>query len=254
MLDCFFALLNNNQGVIEFFGFLMVVPFAFLADFFIGSYRRQKHRNALKKVLMHELWVNMNFVAQIEESYNNNLTEEREGVHLPHYPPRVDILEKYIEYNFLNSVEKDNQDSQIREIYAQLKELKREFERWRDFITTHPVKDDVAMYTAFSETALSYIKSTMLNMITVWTNLVIELGEESGTKSIRLLKEKLTSNIRKGRAIKFHYKLNQTQEIDSEKINICWKSNLSSTENKNVIELKKEVPLHDSWNKSDVKA
>lgn len=254
MLDYFFTLLNNNQGVIELFGFLMVVPLAFLADFFISSYRRRKHRVALKKVLMHELWVNMDFVAQIEESYNNNLAEQREGVHLPHYPPRVDILEKYIEYNFLNSVERDNQDSQIREIYAQLRELKREFERWRDFMILHPAKEDVALYTAFSETILSYIKSTMLNMITVWTNLVIELGGESSTKSIRLLKEKLAFSIRTNRIIKFHYKLSQIQEIDSEKVNVCWKNNLVSGQNKNVIELKKEVPLHDSWNKSDLKA
>jgi hypothetical protein len=43
--------------------------------------------------------MNINIVAQIEESYKKNLIDN--NLHIPHYPPRIEILNNLIRLNLI---------------------------------------------------------------------------------------------------------------------------------------------------------
>ena len=242
-------LLNENQGVISLIGLFFVIPFALTADRLISRYKVKHQRLELKIILLKELWMNINFVAQIEKSYNNNLLDTK-ALHIPHYPPRTETISKFFEFELLNSLNMKEKNSLI-EIYSQLEGLKAEYFRWRDLIISSNLVMDKEMYKIISSTMISYIDPTMRNMLEFWSTLVRDYGNKSDIAQIQNLRKLLKELIRKGKWIRTSYKstfFNKSKYKDIPKFDVimCWEHNWEDT-HKHVVELKDLIPLHESW-------
>jgi hypothetical protein len=192
------------------------------------------------------LWINLNFIGQIESSYKNNFDDEY--IHLPHYPPRTAILEKFLEYDLLISLKPDEQGL-VSEIFAQLEELRVEFFHWKEFTSKAKNNKDMELYRKGSETLLSYINPTMQNMINLWIQLVIKYGAKSNNSQIQELNIMIKQLMTDGKWIAGCYRssLFHKFKIDK-KVNVimCWIKD-SKEKDIDIIELKNLVPLHDSW-------
>ena len=71
--------LNENQGLIEFFGLVLVIPLAILSEQILSKRRQKKNEENLSLLLLHELWINLSFVGQIGKNLNS--------IHHFHYFP-----------------------------------------------------------------------------------------------------------------------------------------------------------------------
>lgn len=91
---------NENSGFVSLIGLFLVVPCSIWAARLLERKRKKQLTLAALELLSYELWHNLNYVSQIERSYNNNFalfgTENQGGLHVPHYGPRLVILEKFI--------------------------------------------------------------------------------------------------------------------------------------------------------------
>ncbi|MBU3146734.1 hypothetical protein [Clostridium sp. CF012] len=83
----FVNLLNNNTGVVAFIVFFIIIPAAIMTDKIIHTNKQKRQKKEVRSVLLKEFWININFVAQIEESYCNNIIDG-DNLHLPYYAPR----------------------------------------------------------------------------------------------------------------------------------------------------------------------
>jgi len=131
MTEELLALLNDNQGLISLIGLFLVIPFAILHESISKYLNRNKDKIELERLLLRELWMNINIVAQIEKSYKENLLDT--NLHIPHYPPRIEILNNLIQLNLIDSLGKDKKDC-VLEIYSQRSNLKYEYYLWRQQI------------------------------------------------------------------------------------------------------------------------
>lgn len=76
--------INANQGIIELVGLFFIIPFAIISERILSARKKSAHRKELKGMLVKELWINLNYVAQIETSYENNC-RDFQNLHIP--PP-----------------------------------------------------------------------------------------------------------------------------------------------------------------------
>ena len=137
-------------------------------------------------MLLHELWININFVAHIEESYKENL--EDANLHIPHYPPRTEISNNLIQLDLVDSLEKRDKDC-ILEIYSQLENLKREYYLWREKLFSPILIENKEMYALLSSTMISYIDPAMRNMLEIWIGIVSRKGATSPIPQIQKLND-----------------------------------------------------------------
>ncbi len=240
--------INSNQGIIELVGLFLIIPFAILSDRILSARKRAEHRKELKRMLVKELWINLNYAAQIETSCEKNF-RDFQNFHLPHYAPRTEILEKYFEFEFLESLTPREKDGLV-EVYAQLESLLREFLHWKSLMLTSNLASDKTMYGAVSSTLLSHIDPLMRNMLELWLVLVRELGMASPFPQIKELTKLISEEISKGKWIRASYKATffkrkEFEGIDKFDILLCWINDWADCPKK-VIEISKLVTLHES--------
>lgn len=245
-------LLNENQGVIEVIGLCFVIPLAIISERVSARKRQKEQRRELKNILLKEFWMNINFVTQIEQSYFNNFLDHV-NLHIPHYPPRTEILNKYFQYDLLTSLNQREKEGFI-EIYSQLDNLKNEYTDWRSRLMNNPdLVRDKDLYKAISSTMLTYIDPLMRNLLDVWIVIVRDIGSRSNVYQIHELNKILLSHIQNGKWIRSSYKssyFNNPQYTNVQKFDVilCWEHDWPET-NKEVIEVKNIIALHESWRK-----
>ena len=243
--------INTNQGIIELVGLFLIIPSAILSDRILSARKMLAYRKELKRMLVKELWINLNYVAQIETSCEKNL-RDFQNLHLPHFAPRTEILEKYFEIDFLESLTPREKDGLV-EIYAQLRSLLREFLHWKSLLLTSNLASDKATYEAVSSTLLSYIEPLMRNMLEFWVLLVRELGMNSPFPQIKELTRLILEEIGNGKWIRASYKATFFREEEYENIDkfdvlLCWINDWADCPKK-VIEIRQLVALNKDWNR-----
>lgn len=240
------SLLNNNQGVLTFASLALVIPFSIWTGILFEKSSNKTNKKEIDKILIHELWLNLNYVSQIDISYENNL-KDKKGIHIPHYSPRIDVLEKIIEFSLIKPL---YYRSNLLEIYTQLSELKREFIRWRDYLGSNNILDNKDEYIARSSTIYSFIKPVMTNMIDLWFQILIKQSDKNLNPKLQKIKEKINIEIHNGKWIKSCYKssdLSNTPHTKTEyDVLICWSHDAKKIKNP-VIEVKGMAALFDTW-------
>lgn len=242
--------INANQGIIELVGLCLIIPFAIVSDRILSARKKSAYRKELKRMLVKELWINLNYVAQIETSCEKNF-RDNQNLHLPHFAPRLEILEKYFELELLESLTPNEKDGLV-EVYAQLGSLLREFLHWKSLLLTSNLASDKTMYGAVSSTLLSHIDPLMRNMLELWVTLVRELGMDSPFPQIKELTNLILKEIARGKWIRASYKATyfrrkEFENLDKFDILLCWINDWADCP-KRVIEIRKLVALHESWN------
>jgi hypothetical protein len=250
MIEELLEALNENQGLISLIGLFLVIPFAILYESISKYLNRNKDREELERLLLRELWVNINFVAQIEESYKKNLTDA--DLHIPHYPPRTEILDNLIQLNLIDSLEKRNKDCLL-EIYSQLENLKREYYLWREKILSPILIENREIYRILSSTMISYIDPAMRNMLELWIGIVSRKGATSPIPQIQKLNDIIVKEIRSGKWIATSYRASRlinNKPIDMRDFDVimCWENDMKGVKTqKEIIEIKGLILLHESW-------
>lgn len=242
--------INDNQGIIELIGLFFIIPSAILSDRIISARKRSELRKELKRILVKELWINLNYVAQIETSYETNF-RDFQNIHIPHYAPRTEVLGKYFELEFFESLSPSEKDGLV-EVYAQLESLLREFLHWKSLMLTSNLASNNTTYRAVSSALLSHIDPLMRNMLELWLALVRELGMGSPFPQIKELTKLISEEIKKGKWIRASYKATffrrrEFEGLDKFDVLLCWINDWADCPKK-VIEIRKLVALHESWN------
>ncbi len=240
--------LNNNQGIISSIGLIIVIPLAILSDKIISSWKSKKYKKELKETLLNELWINLNYVAQLEVSYRNQL-KDIENFHIPHYPPRTHVLGKFFEFDILNSLDKLEKGKTI-EIFEQLEDLKHEFISCKSYLMNFQSVDEVE-YKKFCSTMLTYIDPLMRNMLDLWISLVKDIGAKSSVSQIQELSEIILEKIKEGKWIHSSYKASSFDKLEYRDIPkfdviLCWENDWENS-NKEVLEIRNLVAIHESW-------
>jgi hypothetical protein len=218
--------------------------------------RRLDHAKTTLDLLTRELWHNLNYVSQIEESYHNNFrrfqVEGGDGVHVPHFGPRVSILEKFVTVEHLSAVTPLQRDA-ILEIYAQLCALREEFPRWRDLLSNQAVINDRDIYVVISSTILSIISPLMRNMLWLWVDTIGIKGQRSSQPQIRAALEELARIRADGKKFLIAYKSSEyeTSPMAQETQNaiVCWVNDWKDAPIK-VVDLNAVGALHESWKRA----
>jgi len=246
--------INNNQGVISLVGLFLIIPISIFTDRYLAYRKKKQYEVELKNLLLQELWININFVAQIEKSYENNLINS-DGLHIPHYPPRIEIISKFLNFDLITSLKETEKEILI-EVYSQLEGLKVEFTNWKEKMIYNNLKDNSELYKKLSLTMLYFIDAVMKNMMNLWIGIVKDLGKKSMHSQIRELNKIILDEIKKGNWIRSSYKASDFKKDmikDLKKFDIimCWIDDWQDCPKK-IIEISKVVPLHDSWKDNDL--
>ncbi len=240
--------LNNNQGIISFIGLIFVIPFAICSNKIISLFMSKKYKKELKETLLNELWINLNYVAQLEVSYRNQL-RDIENLHVPHYPPRTHVLGKFFEFDILNSLDK-LEKGKIIEIFEQLEDLKHEFLSCKSYLMSIQSVDEVE-YKKNCSTMLTYIDPVMRNMLDLWVSLVKDIGAKSSFSQIQELSEIILEKIKEGKWIHSSYKSSffdkfEYKDMPKFDVILCWENDWENS-NKEVLEIRNLVAIHESW-------
>lgn len=240
--------LNDNQGIISIVGLFIVIPASIFSEKLISFFRGRTHRKELKSILIRELWININFIANVNKSFVNQLNDIN-NLHIPHYPPRTNVLGKFFEFNLLNNLDINERDGLI-EIYQQLEDMKYEFYLWRTKIQSCEAID-VKWYEIYSSTLLSYVKPLMTNMLEMWITLVKNIGSKSKIPQIKEVNSVIIKLISQGKWIRIAYKSSEFNKecynnIEKFDVIICWENDWKEC-SKVVIEIKNTIALYESW-------
>ena len=222
---------NHNEGFVAAIGVFVVVPFAIWASRLIDTAHRRELASTATNLLVYEIWHNLNYVGQIEQSYRNNFElwekDSPRGVHVPHFGPRVSVLEKFITVEHLSSLPK-GRPYQVLEIYAQLCNLREEFPRWREMLYNSAVIENRQLYEAVSSTMLSIIEPLMGNMMRLWANILAQDAVTADTEEIAKAASMIRSRIAQGQLPLVAFKASQFKSegraySSNEKI-LCWRN------------------------------
>lgn len=247
----FLKWINENQALIEFLGLILVIPLAIVSDQIVTFFDQRKNKKNLSLLLIHELWINLNFVSQIEQSHESNRTDKK--VHIPYFPPRTSVLSKFLSYDLLTSLPKKDQEG-VTEVYAQLTELKYEYNEWRNLLTQTTIMENKENYELRSQFVLNYISPLMKNMIDLFIRFLLRYGQKADDTRLRDLNKSITTAIQNGKWIGTTYKSSLFNPAIQEKeisVLVCWVDNMPKNTKSNIeiIELANSIPIHDSWKK-----
>jgi len=228
----------------------------------INNSKREQEENQkmLFKLLLLELWQNMNFAYQLEVSYRNNKVSAGELAHIPKYPPRFYILEKIITPENLKIISKSKViPEQLLEIYAQIKMIDKEFIIWVNIVMSNNFtsiikEDDGSTYELASSKLLELVNILMRNSIWLWLEILRDekLVKETKNNLLIDLSKKINNFIRNGRWINPTYKASFYKDLKNQPedqkfdIILCWENDWIDS-GKEIIELKNIIPLHETW-------
>lgn len=250
------ALANKNEGFIAAVGIFVVVPLALLSNGLLEKARRKQLARVATNLLVLELWHNLNYIGQIERSYENNFewfdtAKEPTGLHIPHFGPRISIFEKFITVEHLVSLD-ERFAWGLLEIYAQLCTLQNEFYRWRDNLSSAVANRD--LYEAYSSTLLSIIAPLMRNMTDLWVRMLATEVFNPRVPEIVNAVSLIRSRIAQGQMLHPSYKSSyfktHPHEFGSNDKIICWYNDWKDAPIE-VIQLSDIAPLHESWRQSE---
>lgn len=236
--------LNNYTGIISIIGLFVVIPLAILSDKIISYLKSKKYNKELKQILLQELWLNLNYVAQIEVSYRNQL-DDLENFHIPYCPPRTHVLGKFFEFNLLNSLEKLEKGKTI-EIFEQLEDLKSDFSLFKGYLmSVQKINENV--YKKNCSIMLNFINPVMSNMLDLWVSLVKDIGAKSNISQIEDLNKIILKKIQDGKWIRSSYKSSFFDNVEYENIPkfdviLCWENDWVNS-NKEVVEIRNLVAI-----------
>jgi len=255
----FFTWSNNNQGFIAIAGFLLAL-FGIVLPINNSKREQEENQKMLFKLLLLELWQNMNFAYQLEVSYRNNKVSAGELAHIPKYPPRFYILEKIITPENLKIISKSKViPEQLLEIYAQIKMIDKEFIIWVNIVMSNNFtsiikEDDGSTYELASSKLLELVNILMRNSIWLWLEILRDekLVKETKNNLLIDLSKKINNFIRNGRWINPTYKASFYKDLKNQPedqkfdIILCWENDWIDS-GKEIIELKNIIPLHETW-------
>lgn len=218
--------MNSHQGLLQAIGFLLVIPLAILSDQIIKKIRRERIRKNLRHSLIHEIWRNFSLVSQIEKTYELNMEGEGEGVKVGHRAPRTTIIEKFVEFENLQTLFDFNR-TQLLEIYGELKSLEEEYFIWREWIFEFVPKGQLEEFKARSSIVLDIVPSLMTNMINFWVSLIDEHHDKANLVPIQKLGEEIRRYRNEGKTIFPCYKtslvnLNNLDKKNDKIVVVCW--------------------------------
>ncbi|MBA3723951.1 MAG: hypothetical protein H0W89_03580 [Candidatus Levybacteria bacterium] len=243
-MEIIIKILNDNQGVISAVGLFLVVPLSLLTGLIIDSVSKDNNRKKLAEILIDELWFNLNYVSQINNSYERNL-HDTNGVHLPHYPPRTAIIEKIIEFNLIKPL---SYSRKLLEVYAQLSEAKIEFSKWVSYLNANAndILTNKNVYKTKSTTLQTYIEPLMKNMIDLWLQLLLNQDNKELNENFVAIKQEFQEKLKKNKQIRVCYKTSELKVSEKAFVYICW-INDSKKSLPDIIELKDKAALFDTW-------
>lgn len=237
--------LNNNTGIISIIGLFVVIPLAILSDKIISYLKSRKYNKELKQILLQELWLNLNYVAQIEVSYRNQL-DDLENFHIPNSPPRTHVLGKFFDFNLLNSLEKFEKEKTIA-IFGLLEDLKYDFSYFKGYLVSVQKIDEIE-YKKNCSTMLNFINPVMSNMLDLWVCLVKDIGAKSNISQIEDLNKIILKKIKDGKWIRSSYRSSffdkvKYQNMPKFDVILCWENDWEDS-NKDVLEIRNLVAIY----------
>lgn len=164
-----------------------------------------------------------------------------DNLYIPTKAPRTEVIERYVEYDFISSLEKDKR-LETMNIYVQLKQLKKEYYLWRELIVRTPhIKQEKQIFEQLSLPMTELTTAVLHNMVNLWIKLVLEIGSKSEYGIMKDLNRLMKKEKRKGKWMTGFYKAsNYYRDSNKDKydIVICWTNDLVEDINKSVIEIK----------------
>jgi len=246
---------NSNSGFVTALSVFFSVPLAVYTANRLERQRLQKKVNIALHVLTHELWCNLNFVRQIEATYERNLvrieTSDDEGgpsVGYPIFPPRLSVFDKFIGEDHVFNLN-EPLPMTLTEIYAQLYELRGEFFRWKDMMMSMRIQgaDD---YILLCQSILPHVEPVMRNMVLAWVGIVGEVGEFSTFPQIVETANIINEHKAKGGEIATAYKaswvIKNHDPMMPDGVIFCWVNDWPEAP-VTVVELKDIASIHPSW-------
>lgn len=237
---------NKNSGFLSLLLLIITIIFGFITPKVLEYFSKKGFRKDLKDLLIIELLANIDFVAQIHSSHNKNLDPNSTNLYVPTKSPRVDVIEKFIQYNIIFSLNKRHRES-ILNVYAQLEGLKREYYIWRENTVSVPIIiKEPDIYKQLSLPMTGYIETVMTNMIDLWIEIVNESGSDSSYEVVREINKVIRMKIKNGKWIRGCYKssfynVQGWEHIDKFDVIMCWVNDGSITD-KEIIEIKSFIP------------
>ncbi len=236
-------LLNTNQGFIAALGLFLIVPLAIFSDRIVTSFRKRNFRKDLCQLLISELFKNLNYVSQVEITYNNNLRQD--GIHIPHYPPSTHVIGKFFDYNLVSSIS-PSQRQLLTEIYDQLESLKHEYYLWKELLIKLDLSNNQEAYKVLSSSMISYVKPSMQNMLNFWLPLVSTYGANSRISQVRQLADTMHKMNIESNNFNAFYKSSHYKNENKQNVVFCWINDRDTSKVK-VVELKDILSLHETW-------
>jgi hypothetical protein len=168
-------------------------------------------------------------------------------MHIPHFGPRISVLEKFVGVEHLVSLN-EQQSSGLLEIYAQLCALRDEFPRWRERLPS--ALESRELYEAYSSTLLSIVDPLMRNMTDMWVNFLAISSFNSRVPQIAHAANLVRSRISQGQILHPTYKASffksHPRDFGPQGKIICWRDDWKDAPVE-VIDLSDASPLHPSW-------
>ncbi len=223
--------------------------------------QREKLQHFFETTLIIDLWENMNFISSIEKLYNKNLNIQDVSIHIPKFSPRILVLEKLADIQMVSNWNISALDKQlILGIYQDTVEVKNLFNEWKinlsqyDNLTTEV---NINRYKEDSGILLEYIDVVMRNSVQLFCNLlenktlIKSIPDERIRHKFVDVSNEICSAQKEGKIFYVTYKSSYTQNGAYKPQSpydgiICWENDLQGCD-KDIIELKNIIPLHDSW-------
>lgn len=123
-IDRIVTLLNNNAGVIATASPVIAYYLGMKTIKTVEKRKRKEFKRELEFLLLNEIFFNLDYISQIDVSFNKNLLLDDDNLYIPTKAPRTEVIERYVEYDFISSLEKDKR-LETMNIYVQLKQLKK---------------------------------------------------------------------------------------------------------------------------------
>jgi hypothetical protein len=234
----FFKWFNSYSGFINLIGLWLVVPLAIISDRLITKNRKLEYRKNIMLMIEKEFYLNIKCVGDILDSHEKQLGDT-ENLRIPKFPPRINVLEKFIRIEDLGPVG-SREIELLLEVYENLLELRREFFWFRDFRYKNVGKMDLEIYKTLSSGLIEYCEVTMNNMIDLWIN-VLSKSDSEKYFEIETVSALILSKIKNRKWIYPSYLASGWNESKTpgKKVDIilCWKKD-TEVEGKEIIVLK----------------
>lgn len=251
---------NANSGFVTALSVFLSVPLAVITANKLEHRRIKRKVKITLHILTHELWCNLNYVRQIERSYQKNIdrlqagfesetkSKDAGGIGLPHIGPRLSVIEKFIGEEHVFNLNPPL-PTLLTEVYAQLSELRTEFPRWKDMVLTSSFPN-IDTYILLSSTMMNIIAPLMRNMLKVWVSVVSEVGMYSEHPQVVQVAAKINDNVKNNEHVIIEYRSSVAKEsnkpIPPDWVIICWENDWSDCPIQ-VIELRHIAILHPTW-------